>query len=221
MPEEIPDRPREHISDKLRDRESRLRAAVVLAITGVVVWRIAIADFSRVSFSFSEFMDFVLALFSIGMSVVFYFKASETSNTFYDNAYRFAKDISDIVGRMEAGFGERLRHLNEDYSGLRDSISKAPVSDEAEAQGIAIEKETAQKLESERQRLLQDLADRAKLGVTDRERFFADLARKEAELSEIQKDVLMLERRLARERPLTAGTNKPAQRGQVPFCYQR
>jgi len=50
------------------------------------------------------------------MSFAFYFQASQTSNTFYDNTYKFTKDTSEVLGRMEGMFGEKLSHLNDNYT---------------------------------------------------------------------------------------------------------
>ena len=43
-------------------------------------------------------------------------KATDTSNNFYDNSYKFTKEISEILGRIEAGFGEKLKHIDVEKS---------------------------------------------------------------------------------------------------------
>lgn len=103
---------------RIENRDSWLRFLVVAAVIGVVLWKIATADLDLSQFAFSDLLALLLALFAIGLSVAFYFKAAETSNALYDNSDRFTKQISEILGRIEAGFGERLRPLDEGYSGL-------------------------------------------------------------------------------------------------------
>jgi hypothetical protein len=86
------------------------------------------ADFTSIlsEFNFSDLLALFLAMFSIALAVLFYLKASETSNVFYDNTYKFTKDVSEILGRVEAGFGEKLQHLNEGYTGLKSVVEKIP-----------------------------------------------------------------------------------------------
>ncbi len=66
----------------------------------------------------------ILALFSVGLSVAFYFKANETSNQFYDNTYKFTNNMSELLGRIDSGFGERLRHLDEGNNHIREKLNE-------------------------------------------------------------------------------------------------
>ncbi|MFM2334285.1 MAG: hypothetical protein RIS91_288 [Bacteroidota bacterium] len=82
---------------------------VGILVTLLLVYKLAVSnlsfDFSK--FDFNALLALLLSLFAIGLSVAFYFKATDTSNLFYDNTYKFTKEISEILGRIEAGFGER------------------------------------------------------------------------------------------------------------------
>lgn len=90
--------------DEIATRNNWLRIVLALGFSGVLIYRLATAPFSidLTGFNFNDLLALLLALFSIGLSVAFYFKATETSNEFYDNTYRFTKDISEILGRIEA-----------------------------------------------------------------------------------------------------------------------
>ena len=79
-------------------------------------------DMSR--FSFSDLLSMVIALFSIALSLIFYNKATETSNTFYNNTYNFTSHVSEVLGKIEAGFSERLRHIDESYTRLGDRFDR-------------------------------------------------------------------------------------------------
>ncbi|OQB81233.1 MAG: hypothetical protein BWX88_04318 [Planctomycetes bacterium ADurb.Bin126] len=71
----------------------------------------------------------ILALFAIGMSVAFYFKTTDSSNQFYDNIYNFTQKTSEILGRIEERFGERLKHLDEGYGRIQsqfEGITRSP-----------------------------------------------------------------------------------------------
>lgn len=75
------------------------------------------------NFSVEGILSIFLAFFSIFISIFFYFKADETSTKFYDSSYKFMKDISVTLGKIEERFGEKLNSLNEKVSHL-DNVSK-------------------------------------------------------------------------------------------------
>ena len=77
---------------------------------------------SGFSFSLESILSTLLAFFSIFISIFFYFKADETSTNFYDSSYKFMKDISVTLGKIEERFGEKLNSLNDKVSHL-DRIS--------------------------------------------------------------------------------------------------
>src|SRR5687767_1019887 len=141
------------------------RDIVVIAVIVLIAWKILTAQFSfeLVELKVTDLLALLLALFAIWLSAQFYFKAAESSNQFYDNTYKFTKDISEILGRIEAGFGERLRHLDEGYSGIRDRVARIPLDEGKAKEEIAEEEKQAKKVEEEKARLLEDLAKRAKL----------------------------------------------------------
>jgi hypothetical protein len=99
-----------------RKRNKRLaviRDVLVIAFIILFAWKLLNANISLnlSGFAFSDLLSLLLALFSVWLSVAFYLKASDTSNKFYDNTYRFTSNISELLGRIEERFGERLRHL--------------------------------------------------------------------------------------------------------------
>lgn len=96
-----------------------------LTLTGVIAYRLANAHVHLEDFNFSQLLETVLALFSIGLSATFYFKATETSNNFYDRTYLLTKDLFEILGRMDERFAERLEGIHEDTSDLRREFSRS------------------------------------------------------------------------------------------------
>ncbi|NOQ23924.1 MAG: hypothetical protein GQ564_01050 [Bacteroidales bacterium] len=123
----------------------------------LIAYKLAISNiiFDFSNFDFDTLLSLILALFAISLSVAFYFKANDTSNLFYDNTYKFTKEISEILGRIEAGFGERLRHLDEGYSGLSEKINSP-----AGKQNI---KETKAEIEKEKEDLKKEVKARKEL----------------------------------------------------------
>jgi len=186
--------------DKIAIRNSWLKFILAVGFSGVVVYRLATAPFTvdLTAFKFNDLLALLLALFSIGLSVAFYFKATETSNEFYDNTYHFTKDISEILGRIEAGFGERLKHLDEGYSGLRDKFEKLPFDKGKVEKELKAEEEQAKRAEEERTKLLEDLARRAQLQQEEKLKLFRQLAEKDEMVAKTRAEIEFYQRRLER-----------------------
>ncbi|MGF1773845.1 hypothetical protein L4C42_16220 [Vibrio wakamikoensis] len=151
-------------------------------------------------FTFTDLLSMVLAFFAIALSVAFYFKATDTSNRFYDNSYAFTKEVSEILGRIEAGFGERLRHLDEGYSGIRDKFDKLPYDSTQVKAEIEKEKEEVRKKEAEQQTVLEDLAKRAHLAEAEKDELFSRMKQITKELDDAKRE----SRRLTRSMRLHA-----------------
>lgn len=181
----------------IANRESWLKVGVVAVFSCLVVYKVVAAPFiiDLTKFNFSDFLALILSLFAIGMSLAFYFKATDTSNQFYDNTYKFTKEISEILGRIEAGFGERLRHLDEGYSGLSARFDRMPIDNVKAQEAFEKEKEIVAQKEKEREKLIEDLATRAKLQENEKKTLFAELREREVALHEAQRELTFLRHR--------------------------
>lgn len=186
---------------RVRNRESWLKVGVVAVFSILVGWKLTVSTIPIGVVDFPTLLTTLLSLFAIALSLAFYFKATETSNTFYDNTYRFTKDISEILGRIEAGFGERLRHLDEGYSGLRESVSKMPPDQGATRQALHLEEETIKQLEAEKATVLAQLAERAKLQEAEKRTLFDQMEAKDRELRQARAETAFLRRRLVSGAP--------------------
>lgn len=181
-------------------------SVVAIIFLGVISWRIAWAnwtvDFSK--FEFSDLLALIMGIFAISMSIAFYFKATDTSNKFYDNVYKFTQDTSVILGRIEAGFGERLRHLDEGYSGLQTRFDNfSPVNAEETEKKVEKNKEREadaqaklQETIDEKQKMFDELAKKAKLQAQEKKELFSHLNMLEARSD----DAEMRLRKLQKER---------------------
>lgn len=136
---------------------------------------------SFATFSFNDLLTLILAMFSIGLSVSFYHQANNVSNLFYDNIYKFTQDTSVILGRIEAGFGERLRHLDEGYEGLRTSVDGALTRTRVEASTQA---DIIERRAGERDEIIDKLFQHSSLREDEREKLRSQLKAKDDELSE-------------------------------------
>lgn len=153
-----------------------------------------------VNVDFPTLLSLVLALFSVALSALFYFKATETSNTFYDNTYKFTRDTAQLLAKMESGFGERLRNLDEGYSSMRGYIqngfsTKPGDEPDITAAKLRAEKEEMQKVVDERNKIVKDLIERSQLEAEEKQKIFDMLKEKESELADLQKEVTKLHNR--------------------------
>lgn len=172
-----------------------LRDIVLVVLIAVFGWKMMNAELKidLASFGFTDLLALILALFSVLLSVAFYFKATDASNQFYDNTYRFTKEMSEMLGRIEAGFGEKLKHIDEGYSGIRDRFDRmSPYSQVTEADVKKEEEEVRQK-EQEQKALIEDLAKRAKLAEHEKSALFANLSQKSEELDQARMELRNLQ----------------------------
>jgi hypothetical protein len=186
------------------------KVILISAITGTVLYKIITSSFDLFTFDFSDLLSLILAIFSIFLSVMFYIKADETSNRFYDNTQKFTQNVSEILGRIESGFGERLRHMDEGYSKLEDfyinNSSKRESSNEIEKNEIQV-----RTFKSEQDALIKKLLTSSNLDRQEKEniqqrldetnselenaRSIIDQLRNEQRINELDPDKISLKRR--------------------------
>ncbi|WP_353163416.1 hypothetical protein [Salinisphaera shabanensis] len=183
---------------KVAIRNNWLKIFVVTVTVIVVGWKTVETDFSAAfsDFQFSDLLALFLAMFAIALSVLFYLKATDTANVFYDNTYRFTRDVSEILGRVEAGFGEKLAHLDEGYSGLKSAVEQIPFDKKQTERDIEEEEEQLHKVEKERMELIESLAERARLEGEEKERLFEQLQEQDEELSNARREISLLRRNM-------------------------
>ncbi len=190
----------EEKDNRIKNRESWLKIIVVVVFSMLIAYKLAISDlnFDFTNFDFSDLLSLILALFAIGLSVTFYFKATDTSNQFYDNTYKFTKDISTILGRIEAGFGERLRHLDEGYTGLSEKIVGAAGKKNIEEtkEEIEKEKENLKREVAARKDMINSLIEKAQLQEGEKEKIKKDLLEKEKEIARKNRELTYLSEKL-------------------------
>ena len=178
-----------------------VKAIATVLVTGVVSFKLYETPFN-VTVDFPMLLSLFLALFSVGLAALFYFKATETSNTFYDNTYNFTKDIAQLLAKMESGFGERLRHLDEGYSSMLDYLQQTPNrSEEVEStkEEIELEKKEIERMASERSEIITELIEQSQLEAEEKESIQTKLTEKEGELTEAREELLRMNLKLAVE----------------------
>lgn len=180
-----------------------VKAISTLVVVLVVSYKIYLTPI-QLTVDFPTLLSLLLALFSVGLAALFYFKATETSNTFYDNTYNFTKDIAQLLIKIESGFGERLRNLDEGYSSMRDSLqhyNEKPGSNVEETKKkIETEKTEMEKVVREKNEIIEKLIEQSSLQAEERSAITEQLKEKEIEISEAQKELSRMNKRLLMER---------------------
>ncbi len=151
-----------------------VKSFAVIVFVSVAAYKIAVTPFNFV-LDFPTLLSLLLAFFSVGLAALFYFKATETSNTFYDNTYKFTRELAQLLTKMESGFGERLKHLDEGYSSMRDHIQRMPSGEKLKGAQKKIEEgeETIDKTSEERNALIMQLVEKANLQEEEKAKFIA------------------------------------------------
>lgn len=172
------------------------RDIVILCLIAVVTWKLLNSEvsISIKEFAFTDLLSIFVSFFAIALSIAFYFKATDTSNRFYDNSYKFTKEISEILGRIEAGFGEKLKHIDEGYAGIRDRFDQIPFDANRAKEEIEAEKEEIEKKKKEQNELLENLAKRAQLAESEKQELFQQMERTSKELDSAKSDLRRMQR---------------------------
>lgn len=177
---------------------ANLKDILIICLIVIFTWKLLNSDISISikELAFTDLVSILMAFFAIALSVTFYFKATETSNRFYDNSYKFTKEISEILGRIEAGFGEKLKHIDEGYSGIRDKFEKFPFDIASAKEEVEAEKEEIEKKQKEQGDLLENLAQRAQLAESEKEEVFNKMAKTSEELEFAKRDLRRMQRNI-------------------------
>lgn len=177
-----------------------LKDILIIALISVVTWKLIHSDITinLQSFSFTDLLSVLLAFFAIALSAAFYFKANDSSNLFYDNSYKFTKDMSEILGRIEAGFGEKLKNIDEGYNGLRVKFDNIPFDIKAAKEEEKKEEEHIKNQESQREKMILDLIEKARVADDEKELLLSELKSNSSELDNSRSELRKLQRRISK-----------------------
>lgn len=161
----------------------------VVALIIVVGTRFATADFNidLKDFSFTDLVSLFLAVSSVALSALFYFKADESSRTFYTHTYKFTKEVSEMLGRIDSGFGEKLANIGRGYTDLSqkfDRFSYEPGLAGARAEKTETKKAEIEEQEARRQDIIENLMQRASVAGEEKAELLARLSALSTELEQ-------------------------------------
>jgi len=184
-------------SEEIKNRESWLKIVVIFILVMVVAYKIltsnSVLDLSK--FDFSSLLSVIIAIFSIGLSVAFYFKASDTSNLFYDNTYKFTKNMSEILGRIEATFGEKFDNLNNGYCRIEKMIA-SPTEIEEGKREIEENKKQVDIHEDEKEKIINEYAIKTRLEKEDFKEVIRQLEEKSNAVEKYKSNIEYLKEKL-------------------------
>ncbi|MFO4664292.1 hypothetical protein V5G98_16600 [Vibrio cholerae] len=174
---------------------------IITIVFGVKVYQTPIA----LTVDFPTLLSLLLGFFSVALAALFYFKATETSNQFYDNTYKFTKQIAELLVKMESGFGEKLNKLDEGYASMRNYIQSpnnnySNASIETTKSQIEEEQKEIQKVLEERNQIVRDLISKSQLQEEEKVKISSSLEDKEKELNQAHEDIAKMKKRLFAER---------------------
>ena len=157
----------------VQEKHEQLRRTVLyfagsiatLLIIGLVCYLIA-----KNGFTVESLLSTILAIFSIVISILFYFKADSTSSHFYDSSYNYMKDQSILLGRIEERFGAKFDSINTTLEHMH--LKNYEI----------VEKETEKDL------LIKEFQEKTLMSDKDKEAFINALKQKEQEIEELRKE---------------------------------
>lgn len=175
-----------------------VRDVIIIVFIAVLTFKVFSMEITlnMSEFGFTDLLSIIVAFFSIALSVAFYFKATDTSNRFYDNSYAFTKEMSEVIGRMESGFGEKLKHLDEGYTGIRDKFDRLPFDSSQTKEGLEKENAEIKKKEEEQRKTLEELAQKAHLAENEKQELFEHMNKLSRELEASKAQARKLEKRM-------------------------
>jgi hypothetical protein len=130
---------------------------ITIAIISIITTVFICIMIFKTNISVEGLISVLLAFFSIFISILFYIKASETSNIFYIRSYDIMKDVSVSLGKIEERFGERLNNMNNTLSSL--AFAKVET------------KQDLQKIEDEKDKLINELMLKLDQKILETEKF--------------------------------------------------
>lgn len=103
-----------------------IREIAIIIVCSYLAIRVFSGDLSLdfTKLSASELVSILLAFFSISLSAIFYFSASNSTSTFYHNANEFNQNISKLMGKLDEKVhtfdtrqSEMIASFNKTYKG--------------------------------------------------------------------------------------------------------
>lgn len=195
--------------DYLRSDIWKLVGAVIAVCMAFLVSLKIINSVNLVNVDFATLVSVLLAFFSVGLSVAFYFKATDTSNAFYDNTYKFTQDVAGLLVKIESGFGEKLKSIDDNYGRMRGYFENGSTNNSQSLRSdLQSEKKEFEKVLDERENIIKELLAQTNLQQEERDAFHKVLQEKDAALKELNREVSRLSKRVTLDRVFRSSSSR-------------
>lgn len=172
-----------------------VKALSTLALVAVTVFKIYETPVDM-TLDFPTMLSILLAFFSVGLSTLFYFKATETSNAFHKDAQQFNRDMGQVLAKIESGFGERLRSLDEGYSHVRDQLASREQFIAQTREDIEVGEKEWRATKAQKDEIISGLIEKANLQDEERNSILRKLEEKDQQLDVFQAQMNDLQQQL-------------------------
>ncbi len=194
----------ENKSEKIKEREFWLKLGVVVFFSLVIgiplFWHLITGNFEiNISdLKLESILTILISFFAILLSVLFYFKANDSSNQFYNNSYTFTKDISETLRGIEAGFGEKLRNIDKGYEDFRKSFENyiTPTEKVEIKKEVEEEKKKLKEIIEQKDGIISELEEKTNLSKQDLNRYLKQIKEKELQLKEKNEQIQLIKNQL-------------------------
>lgn len=172
---------------RLRERNQIIFLFIVGLFSGLLLWKIVITPFT---IDLSVMITFLLALFSIGISLFFYMKVNTIVNELKE-LFRKGQPINADVNRPSENDAEVLQKLDKSIT------QEAASNDELDPTlQLEFEERTLKLKEEERQELLERLLQRAGLDENEKKVYISQLEKVDNDLFNIRSNLNHLRRKI-------------------------
>uniref|UniRef100_A6VSR1 Uncharacterized protein n=1 Tax=Marinomonas sp. (strain MWYL1) TaxID=400668 RepID=A6VSR1_MARMS len=159
-----------------------VKAISTLVIVGVFSFKVYQTPIA-LTVDFPTLLSLLLGFFSVGLAAMFYFKATDSSNAFYDNTNKFTKDISQLLAKIEAGFGERLKNIEDNGTSVSERIFQLAQKKQVLEDEIEEEESEVERVKAEKDKIIDDLIQKADMTDEERSTFKKELQEREEALA--------------------------------------
>lgn len=168
------------------------RSISVLAIVAVGCYKLFETNLN-ITVDFPTLLSLLLGFFSVWLASLFYFKATDSSNAFYDNTNKFTARTSEILAKIEAGFGERLKSIEVHNQEVRNHMYRNKGEIAQDLEQVTVEATDAQaqleKAVEDKDKLIEELTERAGMSEEEVSNFKAMLSEKNRELDSLEEKI--------------------------------
>jgi IS1 family transposase len=184
-----------------------VKAISTLVIVGVFSFKVYQTPIA-LTVDFPTLLSLLLGFFSVGLAALFYFKATDTSNAFYDNTNKFTKDIAQLLAKIEAGFGERLKNIEDSNTSARDQLFQLAQKKQVLENEIEEEESEVERVKAEKDKIIDELIQKADMTDDERSKLKEELQEKEDSLALMTEKLSVYEKKMKQVRGVLEKSNQ-------------